>query len=242
MNIYSYALSLGVVEYQTAVLRDDMDRAAEILPTLPKDQLNKVARFLEGKGLKELALQLTTDQDHKFDLALQLDNLDTALDIARTVPEVEAELKWKSLGDRALAVWRFELARECFEKGNDLSALMLLLLAIGGWLSLTGFIASFSTVEKGQNNLAFAILLQLGDSHACIDLLIKTQRAPEAALFARTYAPSQVPKAVVAWHADLEAKKRPKIAATVAHPKNHADLFEKGWEDLRVGKLATACS
>lgn len=44
-------------------------------------------------------------------------------------------------------------------------------------------------VEKGQNNLAFAITLQLADAAACVDLLVKTQRAPEAALFARTYAP-----------------------------------------------------
>lgn len=50
MNIYAYALSLSVVEYQTAVLRGDMEAAAEILPTLPKEQLNKVARFLEGRG------------------------------------------------------------------------------------------------------------------------------------------------------------------------------------------------
>jgi coatomer subunit beta' len=50
MNVCGYALSLSVVEYQTAVLRGDMDAAAEILPTLPKEQLNKVARFLEGRG------------------------------------------------------------------------------------------------------------------------------------------------------------------------------------------------
>lgn len=50
MNVYGYALSLSVVEYQTAVLRGDMEAAAEILPTLPKEQLNKVARFLEGRG------------------------------------------------------------------------------------------------------------------------------------------------------------------------------------------------
>lgn len=43
--------------------------------------------------------------------------------------------------------------------------------------------------EKGKNNLAFAARLQLGDAKACVDLLIKTERAPEAALFARTYAP-----------------------------------------------------
>ena len=50
-----------------------------------------------------------------------------------------------------------------------------------------------SLVEKGQNNLAFAITLQLADAAACVDLLVKTQRAPEAALFARTYAPRFVP-------------------------------------------------
>ena len=74
---------------------------------------------------------MTTDPDHKFDLSLQLDDLDAAVDIARTVPELEAEAKWKQIGDRALAVWRFDLARESFEKAGDLSALMLLLLAIG---------------------------------------------------------------------------------------------------------------
>lgn len=82
-------------------------------------------------GLKELALKVTSDPDHKFDLSLQLDDLDTALKIAKTVPQLEAEPKWKAIGDKALSVWRFDLARECFEKSGDLSALMLLLLSIG---------------------------------------------------------------------------------------------------------------
>jgi coatomer subunit beta' len=55
-HIYGYSLSLSVVEYQTAVLRGDMDAAAEILPSLPRDQLNKVARFLESKGSSHLPL------------------------------------------------------------------------------------------------------------------------------------------------------------------------------------------
>ena len=81
--------------------------------------------------MKELAFQVTNDPDHKFDLALQLDDLDSALEIARAVPEAEAETKWKAVGDRALAVWRFDLARECFDKAGDLNALMLLLLSTG---------------------------------------------------------------------------------------------------------------
>lgn len=81
--------------------------------------------------LKELALEVTTDPDHKFDLSLSLDDLDGALAIARTLPQPESESKWKAIGDRALAVWRFELARECFEQAGDLNSLMLLLMSIG---------------------------------------------------------------------------------------------------------------
>lgn len=137
--------------------------------------------------MKELAIQITTDPEHKFDLALSLDDLDAATEIARTVPEHEAEHKWKSIGDRALAIWRFELAKEAFERANDLSALSLLLLSVGDREGLQEL--SQKAADKGQNHLAFATLLQLGDASACVDLLIKTQRQPEAAMFARTYAP-----------------------------------------------------
>jgi coatomer subunit beta' len=229
MNIFGYSLSLSVVEYQTAVLRGDMDSAAEILPTLPKEQLNKVARFLESRDLKELALQVTTDPDHQFDLSLQLDDLDTAVEIARSVLEPEAETKWKAIGDRALTVWRFDLAREAYEKAGDLSALMLLLLSTGDREGLQKLAATAE--KKGANNLAFATLFQLGDAKPCVDLLVKTNRAPEAALFARTYAPSEVPKVVDVWRDELRTKNKGKIAGSIVHPSEHAELFEEGWEE-----------
>ena len=40
-------------------------------------------------------MEITTDPDHKFELSLQLDDLDAAVEIARTVPELEAELDEK---------------------------------------------------------------------------------------------------------------------------------------------------
>lgn len=52
MNIFSYALSLIVVEYQTAILRGDMDLANEILPTVPQSERNRIARFLEAQGAR----------------------------------------------------------------------------------------------------------------------------------------------------------------------------------------------
>ena len=50
MNISSYALALTVIEYQTAILRGDMQAAEEMLPTIPPDQRNRIARFLEAQG------------------------------------------------------------------------------------------------------------------------------------------------------------------------------------------------
>lgn len=47
----SYSLSLTVVEYQSAILRGDMAAAESILPTIPADQRNRIARFLEGQGM-----------------------------------------------------------------------------------------------------------------------------------------------------------------------------------------------
>ena len=94
-----------------------------------------------------------------------------------------------SVGDRALAVWRFDLARDCFEHTNDLNALMLLLLATGNRIIRLSKLAG-ETEAKGQINVAFACRLQLGETDKCVELLVKTGRAPEAALFARTYAPS----------------------------------------------------
>lgn len=51
INVCGYSLSLNLIEYQSAILRDDMETATEILPTIPKEQRNKVARFLEARGM-----------------------------------------------------------------------------------------------------------------------------------------------------------------------------------------------
>ena len=95
VGVVSYALSLTVVEYQTLVLRGDIDGAQNLLSEIPQDQMNKIARFLEGQGHKELALEVATDPEHRFELALGLNNLEIALEIAR---EADVEHKWKIVG------------------------------------------------------------------------------------------------------------------------------------------------
>lgn len=50
VNVFSYSLSVSLIDYQTAILRGDMDSAKQILPSVPSDQRNRVARFLETQG------------------------------------------------------------------------------------------------------------------------------------------------------------------------------------------------
>ena len=42
---------------------------------------------------------------------------------------------------------------------------------------------------------------------------------------------SHASAAVASWTADLTTKGRSKIAATIADPATHAELFEEGWAD-----------
>jgi len=59
LNIFAYALSVTVIEYETAILRNDLDAAAEILPSIPKEHRNKVARFLEAQGMYLMVIEFT---------------------------------------------------------------------------------------------------------------------------------------------------------------------------------------
>lgn len=117
LNIVSYSLLVSVLEYQTAVMRRDFGMADKVLPTIPKEQRTRVAHFLEKQvrtyrycflwliqghecngilifeicscqGFKQQALAVSTDSEHRFELALQLGELKIAYQLA-----VEAEVR-----------------------------------------------------------------------------------------------------------------------------------------------------
>jgi coatomer subunit beta' len=229
VNVTSFSLSLSVVEYQTLVLRDDMESAAELLPSIPADQLNKIARFLEGQGHKELALEVATDPEHKFELALALGQLGTALELARAA---DVEHKWKTVGDAALSGWDVALAAECFKNAKDLGSLLLLHSSTGYREGLRAL--SLQASASGAHNVAFTCLWQLGDIEGCIDLLTRTGRVAEAVLFAQTYKPSIAVKAVSLWKESLEKEKKGRVAKTIGVPGEDEDLFPEWEEYLRL--------
>ncbi|KAL1920473.1 uncharacterized protein VTP21DRAFT_850 [Calcarisporiella thermophila] len=220
INIYSYALSLTVVEYQTAILRGDFETAERLLPSVPSDQRNRIARFLESQDLKELALEVSTDIEHKFELALQLNRLEDAIAIAR---EANQEVKWRAVADCALAAWKFTLAEECMTRAKDLGGLMLLHSATGNARGLEE-VANMAAAD-GKNNIRFACLWALGRVDSCIDLLNETERLPEAAILARTYKPERVTEEVKLWREALMKEGKEKIAESLADPVSHPEQF-----------------
>jgi coatomer subunit beta' len=231
VTVQSFALSLSVVEYQTLVLRGEMDAAAELLTDIPDDQKNKIARFLEGQGQKEMALEVATDPEHRFDLALSLGNLPIALEIARTA---DVEHRWKTVGDAALSAWNIALAEECFKSARDYGSLLLLYTSTSNEPGLRQL--ALQAQEANLHNIAFSCLWQTADVDGCIDLLVKTDRIAEAVLFAQTYKPSRATDLAKKWKEGLEKSGKTKVAKIIGVPGDDEDLFPE-WDDyLRLEK------
>ncbi|GLE09552.1 hypothetical protein PINS_up021280 [Pythium insidiosum] len=229
-NVYSYTVSLVMLEYQTAVVRRDFDTANAILPKIPQDQMDYVARFLESQGFKEEALALSTDPDQRFDLAVQLAKLDVARDIMlKEVDEKSTELstetqhKWKQLGDLALNDFQFDLAEECAVRADDFSLLLILYSSRGDRAGLERL--AELTKEKRRYNISFVCFLLLGKTSECVDVLKETKRYPEAAFFSRSYCPSKIPLVMDKWREDLAAVST-RAAKALADPSKHSELFE----------------
>lgn len=59
-----------------------MIAADSCLGSIPEGMHSKLAKFLEANNHKEKAFEITKDNDHKFDLAVQLSKIKCAFEIA----------------------------------------------------------------------------------------------------------------------------------------------------------------
>jgi coatomer subunit beta' len=119
-----------------------------------------------------------------------------------------------------------DVAEECLGHAVDLSGLLLLHSAVGDVEGMRK-LATLAR-EHGKNNVAFLSLFLLGELEACIQLLVDSNRIPEAAFMARTYLPSQVSNIVTLWRDDLK-KINQTAAESLADPQEYPNLFPD-WE------------
>ena len=227
LNIICYKVMLAVLQYQTAVMRGDFDAANELLPNIPESEYTKVARFLESQGFKEEAFAVTTDPDHKFDLALELGQTEVAHQLLLETPEedkdsTDTETKWKRLSDAALKESNFDLCEAAGIASHDYSDLLMMYSAVGNLAGMERL--AKLAVEHGKINVGFVAHLLTGNVEACADLLVQTKRLPEAALFVRTYLPSKMEEIVALWKEDL-ASVSETASEALAIPSANPEMF-----------------
>jgi len=128
LQVVAHRLMLSVLNYQAAILCNEEDKAKALIGQIPNSYYGKLSKFLEANNHKEMAFDLTPDQDHKFDLALVLNRVDEAHKIAEAQQSNE---KWRKVGDIALSRGCFSMAENCYEKSQDFNSLLLFYSSYG---------------------------------------------------------------------------------------------------------------
>lgn len=219
LGVVSYQLLLSVLEYQTAVMRQDFTTADRVLPSIPKEHRTRVAHFLEKQGFKQQALAVSTDPEHRFELAVALKDIKTAEALAI---EANNPQKWSQLGELAISINNLQLAKESMKRAQDYGGL-LLMASSSGDLELMRYLGEV-TCSENKNNIAFLAYFLLADLHKCLEILISTNRLPEAAFFARSYLPDQISRVVKLWREKLSLINE-KAGQSLADPENYENLF-----------------
>eukprot|EP00921_Rhytidocystis_pertsovi_P015616 GHVQ01024830.1.p1 GENE.GHVQ01024830.1~~GHVQ01024830.1.p1 ORF type:complete len:844 (+),score=76.21 GHVQ01024830.1:281-2812(+) len=229
LSVVSYQLYLAFVEYQSAIARKDFQAADQYFGSMPKALYNRVARFLEHQGHKEHALEVSQDPDHKFELAISLGKLQTCAEIIKGCSADSGSSgatinisRWKQLADVSLEQGNFPLAMACFAEAQDYSGLLLIITAVGDSDALSQL--AKKCADTGKVNIAVLAYILLRDLKACVDVLISSQRLPEAAFFARTYCPSEVSRVLDLWRQDLKSVNE-MVAHSLADPAEYPDMF-----------------
>lgn len=217
-NITSYLLQVNAIEYMAAIVREDFDIANVLLPTIDVSLRDKLSRFVESRGLLQMALEIATDDERRFDMAVQLKQLSLAHEIASAA---NIASHWKQVGDIALEQGSFEMAIESLEKCNDWSGLLLIYMSLNDMEAISRL--GDRCLQSGQANLAFTCY-HLTQRHAeCVELLQKTCKTGDAAFYARTYCPSLIEDAVAKWKVSVATI--PRVSEALASPAAYPNLF-----------------
>ena len=108
-------LDRALLQYQTAVLLRDFEKANHLLPQIGERELEKLSLFLQGQGFLEEAIKVTKDAMRKLDLAIGMKNTELAM----------ALLEEKGgKGDKEIGKYWSQVAEICLAKGDMTSALV----------------------------------------------------------------------------------------------------------------------
>lgn len=154
-----------------------------------------------------------------------------AFDIAE---EQQSQEKWKKVGDIALLMGMFTLGETCFKKSSDYNSLFFFYSSYG---DEEGLKYVYTNAEKeGKYNIAFEAAFLLAMPEACVNILVKSKRHAEAAIFARSYCPDMVPSLIEKWSELLKQNSLPFIPENIFESKDTAAVMVKA-RDIYLNKI-----
>ena len=199
-----------------AILDKDFTLAEKLLEKIPDSFNESVFKFLEKFELFELCYKITKNLNQKFSLAIKLQKLQEAYEIAKNSKNSE---KLKMVADLAIELGEFNFAEKAMKEGNDWNGLLLYYSSIQNRKKLKEF--AIEAKKAGMFNVAFGSFFQLNNYEECLNILLDSRRYPEGATFARTYIPSKIDHVIELWNKQIEEEdKNNRITMKIVSPLN----------------------
>lgn len=217
----------ALIEFEAAVADGEEPDPDDI----PEQYRARCAKYLKQIGQKELALSVTNELTMKFDLAIELGKLDIAHQVAAeaTTPQSSSSSNsqfdtsmWKRLAQAALQSGDLQMAAVALKSCGDFSSLLVIYRAKNKRDEMEKLVDEAEAA--GQLNVAFTAALLTGKKEKACQLLIKSERFAEAALFARSNVPQLTSECVKLWKQNTESKR---VAEAIADPGEYPNLFDE---------------
>lgn len=225
-NILGVNFPFALIEFESAVAEGNETDAEDI----PEQYRTRCAKFLKQIGQKELALALTTDLSMRFDLALELGKLEVGQQAAIEATNLSTNAVdttiWKRLARAALQSGDIDMAAIALKSCKDFSSLMILYKAKNKRDDMANLVDECE--QAGYLNVAFSAALLVGNKKKACELLIKSKKFAEAALFARSNVPEMASECVRLWK---ESIGNDKVAEALADPAEYHNLFDELLKD-----------
>lgn len=157
-----------------------------------------MTNFLEKFDYYELSYNICKNPNQKFSLAIKLKKLKDAKFLAEEQNSTE---KWKIVADLAMELGEFSQAEEAMISAKDYNGLLLYYSCICDKEKLA--LLAANSENDGFYNVSFSCYYQLNDLEKCLEVLLKSNKISEAALFCRTYYPSKLNSILELWNNEI---------------------------------------
>jgi len=181
-NIGNMKVDMSEYQYKLNVKKG---RVAEISRQLSKGEVvgSLAIKYLEQKGLPELALTYEKDEKSKFKLAIASGNLEAALVAAM---EMKRKDYFSSLADEAIKQGNIQIAEMCYQKMLAFDKLIFLYTMTGAFQKLEKIMGLAKTKLKDPM-LEYQCALLIGDIPAQVKLLAEAGHLALAYSLARKH-------------------------------------------------------